>query len=116
VTIHVLVTGSRDLLDPDQVTYHLERLCAEHVFVGDCPTGADKFTRDWCAANGVRCEVFRADWQKDGKSAGPRRNRRMVRRAKECPPTFVLAFPRGGPGTADCIAQAKRAGLLVSEK
>jgi len=116
MTIHVLVTGSRWLCDVYAVERELERLCAEHVLVGDCPTGADLRAREWCRFNRVTCEVFNADWRSHGSSAGPRRNRRMVRRAVELQPTFVLSFYRGGPGTKDCVAQAIRAGLHVIVK
>lgn len=112
MTISVLVTGDRNLADVGLVQRRLDRFCAEWVIVGDCPTGADYFTREWCAWRGVRCEVFRADWQRLGKAAGPRRNRSMVRRIRElC--GFVLAFPRGGPGTANCIELARRVDLPI---
>lgn len=107
-----MVTGSRDLEDAEHVTTQLARMKPEHVIVGDCRTGVDRIVRQWCKTFGVECEMLTADWSQFGKSAGPRRNRRLVRKAKEMG-AFVLAFPRGGPGTLGCIELAKRAGLHV---
>lgn len=114
MTITLAVTGSRELEDAEFVWAQISRMQPEVVIVGDCSTGVDALTRQWCRVFGVRCEVLTADWAKFGKSAGPRRNRRLVRKAKE-EGAFLLAFPRGGPGTRDCIAQAKRVGLHVRE-
>ncbi len=110
----LLVTGSRSLEDWGLVKAELEAERPNIVIVGDCPTGVDAFTRVWCICQSVTCRVYKADWRKHGRAAGPLRNSEMVRRAVELGAT-VLAFPRGGPGTRDCIFQAKRAGLSVRE-
>lgn len=116
MTISVMVTGSRDLEDRDLVEGRLARLMPEQVRVGCCPTGVDRIVREWCARNlqPHQWAVFSADWRRLGKRAGPVRNRRLVRWAKENS-AIVLAFPRGGPGTAHCIELAKRVGLHVGE-
>lgn len=113
--ITILVTGSRNLLDVGLVIEQLRRLRPDRVIVGDCPTGADRIARDWCKRTDVTVEVYRADWSREGRSAGPLRNAAMVRRAKELGAT-VLAFPRNGRGTADCIRKARAAGLTVVER
>ena len=54
-------------------------------------------------------EVYRADWTKNGKAAGPIRNSKMVKSAKA-----LVAFWDGkSPGTKDVIQKAKKAGLSV---
>jgi predicted Rossmann-fold nucleotide-binding protein len=64
-------------------------------------------------ANDVRVPVivFRADWERDGNSAGPKRNQRMLDEGK---PDLVLAMP-GGVGTADMVRRARAAGVPVME-
>jgi hypothetical protein len=116
MTIGVAVSGSRHLQDVGVVSRALDRICAEEVIVGDCPTGADYFAREWCAWRGVRCHVIRADWRTYGKAAGPRRNLRLVRKARELGAQFLLAFPRGGPGTQNAIFHAERQGLAVRKR
>jgi hypothetical protein len=114
-----LVTGSRQLACRDDVEDALACLCPEltDVIVGDCRTGADAFAIAWCERTGVQCNVHIAHWQKYGRAAGPRRNGHMVECARLAQVrganVVVLAFPRGGPGTDDCIRQARAAGLGV---
>lgn len=111
----LVVTGSRDLWDRKLVEAELAARKPQKVCVGCCPSGVDKITREWCDAAGVDCLVMRADWKMLGLRAGPARNKRMCQWGK-ANRAIVLAFPRGGKGTADCIAQAKQHGLTVEER
>jgi hypothetical protein len=83
-----------------------------HIVHGGNPRGADfladKFGRHVLMLPDANIEVYEADWAQFGKSAGFRRNRRMVNSM----PTMCLAFMRdNSPGTTDCRNQAKRAGI-----
>ena len=71
--------------------------------------GADQIAEDWAAINWTELEVFKADWTKHGRAAGPIRNQRMLDEGK---PDAVLAAA-GGTGTADMIRRAKAAGIPV---
>lgn len=109
----VIVTGSRDLDDEEIVCLVLNTFEPRRVLVGCCPTGADLHARLWCYAHSMVPEVHSADWTGRGRKAGPERNQRMIDAAPAG--AIVLAFPRGGPGTADCMRRARAAGLLVRE-
>lgn len=86
MTAHtILVTGSRRLVDEQLVTKALDvELAFRGSFmlaVGDCPTGADFFAYKWSqsvAQGFVTVVRFIANWDKNGKAAGPIRNKRMV--------------------------------------
>lgn len=112
--MRVLVTGSRNLKDREKV-YGVLNTVWQHrgqpdIFVGDCPTGADKYARDYAEMHGIGLVVFKADWNAHGKAAGPKRNQELV----DSEPDLVLAFPQGeSRGTNDCIRRAKKAGLNV---
>jgi len=95
------LTRAEENLVRSILTAHSERT----VHVGDCPTGVDKFVRDYCSAD--RVKVFAADWTR-GQSAGPIRNGRML---KGC--EILIAFPGAAhsPGTRNAIEQAIRAGI-----
>jgi hypothetical protein len=108
----IMVTGSRDLADEEIVALCLNTLEPTHVIVGCCPTGADLHARLWCYAHGFKPDVAKADWNQHGRAAGPIRNAELVRRAVAVG-AIVLAFPRGGSGTLDCMKQAQAAGLQV---
>ena len=64
----VLVTRSRKYSSRKAVDDVLADFAKRHwpmrVIVGDCPTGADLYVRDWCTGNNTPCTVFTADWDK----------------------------------------------------
>ena len=73
--------------------------------------GADRLAADWGEAHGIEVLRFPADWSEQGRSAGPRRNTRMLKEGK---PDLVLAFHDyldESKGTKNMVEQAKRAGI-----
>lgn len=74
-------------------------------------TGADSAAGDFANVHFCQELCFPADWNKYGMSAGPIRNKQML---DEGCPDLVVAFP-GGKGTANMVAQAKKAGIKVIE-
>lgn len=108
----VLVCGGRDYLDAKSLSAVLDAahkanpiICLIH----GAARGADTLAADWALSRDVLCNAYPADWDRDGKAAGPIRNRRMLEQGK---PHLVLAFP-GGKGTADMIKQSTKAGVTV---
>lgn len=108
----VLVTGGRNYSDIDRVFETLDQVDAKtpitRIVVGDA-RGADEFAAEWTAARCRACVIYKADWLKHGRSAGPRRNQKMLDDSK---PSLVVAFP-GGSGTADMVSRATKAGVRV---
>jgi SLOG family YspA-like protein len=92
-----------DLLAPGDVVIH-----------GDAP-GADRMAGALAAARGHEVIPIAADWDRYGRSAGPVRNRAMLRLHPDV--QLVLAFHdhiRDSKGTADMIAVALNAGIVVN--
>lgn len=108
----VLVCGGRDYSDRRAV---YQVLSATHstdpiaLLIAGGANGADALAVDWARSERVETQVFNADWENDGRAAGPRRNQRMLERGR---PDVVIAFP-GGKGTADMIRRAEMAGVPV---
>jgi hypothetical protein len=116
-------TGGRDYEDKDYVGLltaffhvHSRRDSTLKYHVGDCPTGVDKFVRDYACRDGVKDlwqrQVHVAYWNQYGKSAGPIRNKAMIDtmtqenyKNPEQGRVVLLAF-KGGKGTVDCIKHA----------
>lgn len=73
--------------------------------------GADTLAKEWAKARCVDHKEERAEWDKYGGDAGPRRNTRMLR---EWNPDLVIAMP-GGRGTLDMRTKARRAGVSLLE-
>jgi hypothetical protein len=121
----VLVTGSRDWPDIEQVRHELSRiydgLAATRLMVvvhGVCPTGADAHARQWVRdrqrfGEPVVEDPHPARWRVNGRldrAAGPRRNAEMVRLGAD----VVLAFIRNGSrGASHTAALAEQAGIPV---
>lgn len=84
------------------------------LIIHGAASGADYHAARWAKRNAVTDQPFKADWYPNGfgkldKSAGPRRNQKMLDNGK---PDLVLAFP-GGSGTADMVRRAKEAGIKI---
>lgn len=69
--------------------------------------GADLIGESWASSRGHTLEVYRADWIKHGKAAGPIRNQEMVDVANAA----VFFWDGISPGTIDCIDRSKKRGL-----
>ena len=117
--IRIGVTGGRDYADTgvvytalDDTLKNLKSLgLVMYLVVGDA-TGADAIARKWAKARGIdhKDGGFVADWKKHGNSAGPIRNREMLRSGID----KLCAFP-GGKGTADMKSICNKANVLVRE-
>lgn len=74
---------------------------------GSCK-GLDYLAATIAASLGLAVEPHPADWNRWGRSAGPRRNATMVRLGAD----VCLAFPIGAsPGTRGCMATARAANI-----
>jgi hypothetical protein len=109
--MRVIVCGGRNFVDQDFVFLVLSAINARTPITGILhggAKGADQFADEW--AKGI-CPryAFHPAWDIYGKSAGPKRNQRMIDEGK---PNLVVAFP-GNRGTADMVRRAKLAGVPV---
>ena len=113
-TERVLVCGGRDFRNQRLLNDFLNELDAASpigTIIHGAAKGADRLAGQWAKDNGKSMDVYPADWQRDGRAAGYRRNQRMLDQAR---PTLVVAFP-GGPGTAHMVRIATAAGVPVKQ-
>ena len=110
----VLVCGGRDFTNQEMLFGALDKLDADER-IGDvihgAARGADMLAHEWAHQRQRRMWPYTADWKRDGRAAGPIRNKRMLDEGK---PDLVVAFP-GGRGTANMVDQARKAGVRVIE-
>lgn len=111
--MRVLVCGGRGFDDETALINLLGQYADQygpftHIIHGGA-NGADALAGVWAQLRQLPVTVYRANWQKHGKAAGPIRNRRMLDEGK---PDLVIAFP-GGKGTANMIAIANSSGVRV---
>jgi hypothetical protein len=110
--VNVLVCGGRDYADAKglgTVLDAMHKVMPFSMLIHGAARGADSLAASWADSRGIPTLPFPADWQAHGKSAGPRRNERMLRMGK---PDKVIAFP-GGRGTAHMVRIAQEAGVQV---
>lgn len=108
----LLVCGGRDYTDRytfDLVMDALHRDPGIAEIIQGGARGADAMAAQYARARCIVCTTFHANWDSDGKAAGPLRNQRML---DEGQPDLVLAFP-GGRGTADMVRRARKANVEV---
>jgi hypothetical protein len=104
--MRVVVTGGRDFSDSDLMEDVLKQFPITALAHGGA-TGADALAGDYAAGHGIRVAVYKADWDKHGRAAGPIRNRFMLENFK---PNLVVVFP-GGRGTQNCYETAVQLGI-----
>lgn len=104
--IKIAIVGGRDLRPEETIKTIMEILPEEWAIVsGCCPTGVDFLAEAEALRTGREFVGFPANWEKYGKSAGPRRNQEMVNYCDA-----VIAIPsENSSGTYDAIYKALKA-------
>src|SRR5690606_8532231 len=82
----------------------------EIVIISGGARGADRFGEEVAKHWGFQLEVYPADWNTHGKSAGFIRNQQMLDSGVD----LAVQFP-GGRGTADMRSRLDKAGVRVVE-
>jgi hypothetical protein len=122
--VRMLIAGGRnykfsksDKAWLDEVRERLLPIRIVEVVSGGAP-GADTEGAKWAASHAIPVRVFKADWDRYGPSAGPRRNQKMSEYLSEgqegsCPVIgLVILFP-GGRGTDNMGLAARSDGLII---
>ncbi len=108
----VIVCGGRDFTDRRLCFDSLDRLLdgvADAEIVSGGAKGADAFGEEYGNARGLKVSVFKADWKRYGRAAGPVRNRQMLAYAKEQTPMVIAFWDGRSRGTKNMIEEASRA-------
>lgn len=114
--VSLAVVGSRHYTDYEDFCIHLyDTIHAwgiklrDMVIISGGAQGADSLAERFARENDVQIEIFRADWKKHGRAAGPIRNKLIIEKAD-----YVLAYPMRdsndkciSPGTMNSISLAK---------
>lgn len=114
MTFRLLVCGGREFADRRALVAAMNAAVGSHrdvLVIHGGARGADRLAGLIAASVGIPCEVYEAEWDRYGRSAGHRRNQRMLVEGK---PDLVLAAP-GGIGTANMVRIAREAGVAVVE-
>jgi hypothetical protein len=109
----VIVSGSRTITDYDVVKQVIESSpwfgSIAQVYVGDAK-GVDALVVRWCKENGIGYTIFRAEWGRYGRSAGPERNGEMIQQGGEA---LIAVWDGESKGTKDMMRQARKHSIPV---
>ncbi len=105
----VVIAGCRDYNNYDEAKVYID-FCLSNIrkenkiiIVSGGACGADAIGERYAEENGFEVEKHPADWQRYGRSAGPKRNREMAKISD-----YVICFWDGkSKGTKSMIGYAK---------
>lgn len=109
--MRVIACGSRRWADSWPIREALATLPAATTVVHGAAPGADSLAGAIARKLGLRVEAHPAEWGRWGRSAGPRRNARMVALGADLCLAFRLRGP--SPGTDDMMRRCREAGIPV---
>ena len=111
----VVIGGCRDYSDYVFFKSHLDEILKNEkkrlISSGHC-SGVDLRGERYAEENGFKVERYLADWEKYGRSAGPRRNKQMA----EVSDYVICFWDKKSRGTASMITFAKSLGKKVNVK
>ncbi|KKN72637.1 hypothetical protein LCGC14_0408790 [marine sediment metagenome] len=109
-----LICGDRNWTDKETIRQYLSELKAAgytEIIEGGA-RGADTIAKEEALKLHLSTNHFPAQWDKYGRSAGYIRNRVML----DQKPDIVVGFHKdiaNSKGTADCLKEAKRRGIIT---
>lgn len=107
------ICGSRNLGSVIKLKEFIYSIPAGTTVVSGGSGIVDKTAASLSRYRGLPVKEIYADWQRYGKAAGPIRNGLIIREGIQA----LFAFPDDhlhiSPGTANCISQARKAGIPV---
>ena len=111
--LKVICCGSRNFWD-SRLIYDVLATWKPRLIAHGGANGADKTANEAAIKLDIDRWVFKADWEKYGRAAGPVRNEYMLKIfAPEAVFAFVHDVDRPTRGTADMIQRARKAGVPV---
>jgi hypothetical protein len=115
--MRLLITGDRNWKDESSICSVIDmfaEIYPDLEVIHGGANGADSIAGDLAEFREIKVLVFRADWSKYGRAAGPIRNQQMLDEAK---PNMVYAFHpdlKNSRGTLDMVKRARKANLPVT--
>ncbi len=110
----IIIAGGRDFDDYKMLVEDVDTVLAELCSPGDKfkivsggAKGADSLGEKYAQKRNCELKIFPADWEKHGKAAGYKRNKKMAKYADVC----ICFWDRKSKGTKHMIDLAKKYNL-----
>lgn len=111
--IKLIIAGGRDFSNYELLKYEVKKFIVEEIktrknleIISGTANGADKFGERFAEEFEIQVKKFPANWNRDGKAAGPIRNEEM---AKYAAGQFCICFWDGtSRGTKNMIENCRK--------
>ena len=101
----IVVAGGRTYTNTGMVFICLEKIVQKgDVIISGHAKGVDMMGELYAQKNNLACEIYPAEWDKYGRSAGPRRNEQMAQIADK----VVVFWDFKSRGTKNMVDMAKK--------
>jgi len=111
----VIVAGGRNFTDYEKVKSVLDEFRKNNddiEIVCGCAKGADSLGDRYAKEHNIPVKYFPADWDANGRAAGPIRNSEMLKYAGK--DGYLVAFWDGkSRGTKDIVSKAEKNGMAI---
>lgn len=111
----IIIAGSRDFNDYKMAKEYIKSIldsefCNEEIIIisGGC-RGADVLGEKYALENNLNVEIYKANWSKYKKAAGPIRNKKMISRSDG----VICFWDNKSKGTKSLIELAKKEGKRI---
>lgn len=112
----IIICGSRDFCDKELCFKALDEILEEFYnpeIVSGHAKGADTFGEEYAKTHSLKVTIFKPDWKKYGRGAGPIRNGEMLKYAMEGTPVIIAFWDGKSKGTKNMIDQARKVNAKV---
>ena len=111
--MNLIIADCRDFTDRDFIYERIDSFIKEYgepdLIIEGGASGVDRIAGEYARDHNISLKIFKADWNKYGRAAGPIRNEEMAKHG-----THLLAFWDGkSRGTKNMIETARLYGLTV---
>lgn len=103
----IIIAGGRDfnqkgMMKRIMIQYGISS--SDEIVSGHCPTGADALGEELAKFFNAKLKLFPANWNKYGKSAGPKRNAQMAEYADKA----IVFWDGKSAGSRNMIEEMKK--------
>jgi len=105
----IAAIGGRTVDDYELLSNTLNKYTISELVSGGC-SGGDKMVERYAKENNIHITIFKANWKKYGRAAGPIRNTKIIESC-DC---VVALWDGKSKGTGDSINKAKKLNLEIN--
>lgn len=115
-TSRIVICGGRHFNDRTFFNKTLDELLPQYdnpEIISGHASGADTLAERYAEDHGIPYIIFKPDWKRYGRGAGPIRNKAMIDYASEDNPVVIAFWNGESKGTRNMIDQGRKRGAII---